>query len=107
MKRNELGFEVISPTFLLDKQRVLKNIEKMAGKAKASGARFRPHFKTHQSAEVGNWFRDFGVTAITVSSLDMASYFAKHGWSDITVAFIVNTLEIDIINDLAGRIKLN
>jgi D-serine deaminase-like pyridoxal phosphate-dependent protein len=107
MKSSALGFEIVKPTLLLDKQRVLKNIEKMAGKAKASGVRFRPHFKTHQSAEIGNWFRDFGVEAITVSSLDMAKYFADHGWTDITVAFIVNLPEIDKINYLAGRINLN
>jgi D-serine deaminase-like pyridoxal phosphate-dependent protein len=98
---------ISKPSLLLDKNRVLSNIEKMASKAKASGVRFRPHFKTHQSAEIGNWFRDFGVTAITVSSLDMAMYFAKHGWSDITVAFITNVLEMNEINDLSGRIKLN
>jgi D-serine deaminase-like pyridoxal phosphate-dependent protein len=107
MKSDELGFKIVKPTLLLDKNRVLKNIEKMAGKAKTSGVRFRPHFKTHQSAEIGNWFRDFGVQAITVSSLDMALYFAKNGWSDITVAFLVNMLEIDKINKLAGEIKLN
>lgn len=98
---------ISKPTLILNKKRVIKNIERMADKAKISGVRFRPHFKTHQSEEIGNLFRDFGVTSITVSSLDMALYFAKHGWSDITVAFIVNTLEIDKINDLAGRIKLN
>ncbi|HEX7401124.1 MAG TPA: alanine racemase [candidate division Zixibacteria bacterium] len=97
---------ISKPTLILDKKRVLQNIERMVNKAKILGVRFRPHFKTHQSAEIGNWFRDFGITSITVSSLDMASYFARHGWSDITVAFIVNTLEIDKINDLAGRIKL-
>jgi D-serine deaminase-like pyridoxal phosphate-dependent protein len=98
---------ISKPTLILDQKRVIKNIERMADKAKRASVRFRPHFKTHQSAEIGNWFRDFKVTSITVSSLDMASYFAKHGWSDITVAFIVNTLEIDKINDLANRIKLN
>lgn len=107
MKADELGFRIVKPTLLLDKNRVLKNIEKMADKAKASGVRFRPHFKTHQSAEIGNWFRDFGVQAITVSSLDMALYFAKNGWWDITVAFLVNMLEIDKINKLAGEIKLS
>jgi D-serine deaminase-like pyridoxal phosphate-dependent protein len=106
MKSNQFGFEIVKPTLILDKKRVLHNIEKMAGKAKAAGLRFRPHFKTHQSAEIGNWFRDFGVSEITVSSLDMALYFAKHGWSDITVAFIVNLLEIDKINELADKIKL-
>lgn len=106
---NELlkSIGILRPSLLLDKSKVLGNIEKMASKAKASGVRFRPHFKTHQSAEIGNWFRDFGVTTITVSSLDMAIYFAKHGWSDITVAFIVNTPEIDKINEMASRIKLN
>jgi D-serine deaminase-like pyridoxal phosphate-dependent protein len=109
IERNPLlkSLGISKPTLLLDPKRVNKNIEWMTNKAKISGVRFRPHFKTHQSAEIGNWFKDFGVASITVSSLDMALYFAKHGWSDITVAFIVNTLEIDIINDLAGRIKLN
>ena len=101
------SLEIVKPTLLLDKNRVLKNIEKMAGKARASGVRFRPHFKTHQSAEIGNWFKDYGVQVITVSSLDMALYFAENGWSDITVAFLVNMLEIDKINKLAGEIKLN
>ena len=100
-------YRFYKPTLLLDKNRVLKNIEKMARKAKIAGVRFRPHFKTHQSSEIGDWFRDFGVTSITVSSLDMAMYFAKYGWSDITVAFIVNTLEMDKINELASKIKLN
>jgi D-serine deaminase-like pyridoxal phosphate-dependent protein len=36
----------------------------------------------------------------------MAQYFATE-WDDITVAFPVNILEIDTINDLAGRITLN
>jgi D-serine deaminase-like pyridoxal phosphate-dependent protein len=107
MKSNQLGFEVVKPTLILDKKRVLLNIEKMASKAKAAGVRFRPHFKTHQSAKIGNWFKDFGATEITVSSLDMALYFADNGWSDITVAFIVNLLEIDKINQLASKIKLN
>jgi len=34
-------------------------------------------------------------------------YFAAHGWEDITIAFPVNLREIDDLNDLAGRVKLN
>lgn len=79
----------------------------MAEKARRSSVRFRPHFKTHQSAKIGEWFKQFGVTSITVSSLDMASFFAKHGWDDITVAFPVNLLEIQKINALANKIQLN
>lgn len=94
------------PTLLLNRQRAMANIERMAHKARSSGVTFRPHFKTHQSAGIGEWFGDFGVKAITVSSLDMATYFAAHGWRDITVAFPANVREMDTINELADRIDL-
>lgn len=79
----------------------------MSRKAKDLHLIFRPHFKTHQSAEIGEWFREAGVRCITVSSLTMANYFADAGWDDITIAFSVNIPEIPEINELAGRIKLN
>jgi len=65
------------PTLVLDKERCLRNIRKMAEKANKHNLHFRPHFKTHQSIEIGRWFRDFGVKAITVSSVEMAQYLAK------------------------------
>ncbi|MBE0639446.1 MAG: alanine racemase [Bacteroidales bacterium] len=95
------------PTLLLDHNKCLANISFMAEKAARHQVVFRPHFKTHQSAEIGSWFRDFGVTRITVSSVTMAEYFAKNGWNDITIAFPLNLAEMDEINDLAGRITLN
>ena len=36
----------------------------------------------------------------------MANYFSS-AWDDITVAFPVNILEIDLINQLAQKVKLN
>ena len=99
--------EIIRPTLVIDKEKCLSNIEKMAQKAKEYQLRFRPHFKTHQSAEIGNWFRLYGVDAITVSSVKMAEYFVNNGWDDITIAFPVNLLEIPHINRLAANIKLN
>ncbi len=95
------------PTLLLNKQRAMQNIVAMAEKAQKSHTEFRPHFKTHQSAAIGKWFQDVGVTKITVSSLDMAEYLSEYGWADITVAIPTNIRQIDLINDLAGRIKLN
>ena len=79
----------------------------MASKAHEAGVIFRPHFKTHQSAVIGRWFREEGVSAITVSSVSMARYFASNGWEDITIAFPANWLEIDEINELASNIHLN
>ncbi len=99
--------EITKPTLLLSKEIALRNIQNMVRKANDYGLIFRPHFKTHQSAEIGEWFRDAGVKRITVSSFTMANYFAEIGWDDITIAFSVNIPEIPEINELAGRINLN
>ncbi|MFX1285944.1 MAG: alanine racemase [Promethearchaeota archaeon] len=99
--------EIEKPTAIVDEKRVRKNIERMANKAKKSDINFRPHFKTHQSADIGRWFRDYGVNSITVSSVDMANYFADHGWTDITIAVPVNIKQINHINKLAGKISIN
>ncbi len=94
------------PTLFLDETRCKRNISKMVSKAKRHQLELRPHFKTHQSLQVGNWFKEKGISKITVSSLKMAAYFAQE-WNDITVAFPTNILEIKTINDLAKKIQLN
>jgi len=94
------------PRLYVNREIVHKNISAMAGKAKRGGLDFRPHFKTHQSREIGKWFGEYGVSAITVSSTDMAEYFARDGWKDITIAFPVNYSEIKRIDGLAARISL-
>lgn len=97
---------ITKPTLLLDEKRCRRNIKFMADKATGNGVILRPHFKTHQSLEIGRWFKEAGVGRITVSSFEMAKYFA-HEWDDITVAFPVNLLEIKTINELAEKINLN
>ena len=90
-----MNLPITSPTLLLDQKKCLANLRRIADKAKRNNVNFRPHFKTHQSKIIGRWFKDFGVNAITTSSLQMAEYFALDGWDDITVAIPVNILEID------------
>ena len=99
-------YNISSPSLLLNEVRALRNIRRMAEKAQRSKVRFRPHFKTHQSAVIGEWFRSFGVSAITVSSVRMAEYFTANGWQDILIAFPVNPREISAINTLASKIHL-
>lgn len=97
---------IVEPTLVLDEAQAVRNIERMVAKARAAGVALRPHFKTHQSAAVGELFRARGVRAITVSSLPMASYFAAHGWDDIGVAIPVNVRALATINELAQRVRL-
>lgn len=95
------------PTLILNEARARKNIGFMAGKARSAGLSFRPHFKTHQSGTIGEWFREEGVDQITVSSVTMCKYFMEKGWNDITIAFPANPAEIEDINYIAERINLN
>jgi D-serine deaminase-like pyridoxal phosphate-dependent protein len=95
-----------TPTLIVNPTVARENIRQVAEKARRTGVRFRPHFKTHQSAAIGEWFRAEGVQAITVSSLGMAEYFARHGWRDITVAFPVNLREMARLCRLAEEIHL-
>ncbi|HMQ00082.1 MAG TPA: alanine racemase [Cyclobacteriaceae bacterium] len=97
---------ISTPTLLLDEVKCRANINIMAAKARKHKLVFRPHFKTHQNLSIGRWFKEEGVKCITVSSLSMAEYFSND-WDDITVAFPVNILEIDTINKLSLKIKLN
>jgi len=99
--------EITRPTLVVDKEVCLQNIERIAEKVRQNKMRFRPHFKTHQSAQIGDWYRLYGVEAITVSSVRMAEYFASHGWDDITIAFSLNVLEMEAIKRLAKSVKLN
>ena len=98
--------EITKPTLLLNSERSRRNIQWMAARAREQGIHFRPHFKTHQSTVIGEWFRTEGVHEITVSSVDMAGYFADNGWRDITLAFPVNLRQMDEIQALAERVDL-
>lgn len=105
-----MGTEILKniqrPTLLVDLQKARRNIAVMKAKADAQQVSLRPHFKTHQSARIGELFRETGVEAITVSSVKMAEYFAQAGWQDILIAFPVNWREMDTINRLAAKYTL-
>lgn len=95
------------PHFIIDKQKCLGNIEKMVKKAQKNHLSFRPHCKTHQSAEVALWLRDFGVSKITVSSFPMANYFAAAGWRDILIAFPFDPGQLPALNALPENVRIS
>ncbi|MEA4909135.1 MAG: alanine racemase [Anaerolineaceae bacterium] len=99
--------QIEKPTLLLDEATARANLSRMVAKLRALGVRFRPHFKTHQSISIGEWFRQAGVEHITVSSLDMARYFAGAGWQDISLAFPANLRQAGALGELARQVRLH
>lgn len=98
--------EMTGPTLLLDEDRCRNNIRRMADRVARSESVFRPHFKTHQSLEIGEWFKAHGVDAITVSSVKMAQYFSPQ-WKDITIAIPFNIHEVGDVNDMPWDCHVN
>ncbi len=95
------------PRLVVDVEKVRRNIFKILTRLRQSGVSVRPHFKTHQCAAIGELFRDAGITAITVSSLDMAGYFAAHGWRDMTLAVPVNLGQLQAIREFDPQVRLH
>ena len=94
-----------TPTLIVNKTIALNNLDRMINVANKNNLILRPHFKTHQSIEIGNWFKEKGVSSITVSSIKMAEFFSSE-WDDITIAFPLNILEIDKLNFMIRRNKV-
>ena len=101
-----MNFKIKTPTIIIDAKKAKANILRMKNRVHEAGGKFRPHFKTHQSADVAEWFRELGIDAITVSSITMARYFANRGWTDITIAFPFNINELDDLIELQKKSRI-
>jgi D-serine deaminase-like pyridoxal phosphate-dependent protein len=98
--------DVQSPTLVVLPEVAKTNINRMVDKAARHKVLLRPHFKTHQSADIAKWFEAAGVRAATVSSLTMAHYFFEAGWHDLTIAFPCNPRELLGIFSLERQMTL-
>jgi D-serine deaminase-like pyridoxal phosphate-dependent protein len=97
-----------TPSLLLDAGRVKRNAERMSDVAHRNNVRLRPHIKTHKCIEVAKIQTARHDGAITVSTLEEARAFARHGFTDITYAVPIEKGKFaDAIEILKGGIKLN
>jgi len=99
--------KITKPTLLIDEEKCRNNIINMVDRAQKLNCKLRPHFKTHQSHKIGEWFKEYGIESCAVSSLEMAKHFVQSEWKDITVAFPLNVLEIETANLLSKEVTLN
>jgi D-serine deaminase-like pyridoxal phosphate-dependent protein len=82
---SDLG-SLLTPSLLLDRECVERNVARMGARIAGLGAALRPHVKTHKSIEVARLQAAAGMRGITVSTLAEARAFAAHGFDDITYA---------------------
>ena len=94
------------PRLVLDKEIVFRNSSRISKKVQQNAKHFQPHFKTHQSIEVGKWIRNLGVTDITVSSMDMLAYFIQDDWDSFLLALPLHPGLFKSINQVNNECNL-
>ena len=78
--------ELETPSLVLDRDRMERNIARLRGRLAKFDVSLRPHLKTAKSIDVAQRLYPEAPGPITVSTLAEAEYFASHGFSDITYA---------------------
>ena len=78
-----------TPYLAVDVPRLRANVRRMADRAAISGVALRPHVKTHKSPDIARIQVGAGATGITVATVGEAEVFARHGFTDIFVAYPV------------------
>jgi D-serine deaminase-like pyridoxal phosphate-dependent protein len=78
--------DLVTPSLLLDRNRLDRNIARLADHARHLGVVLRPHMKTAKSIDVARRVFPDGPGPITVSTIAEAEYFAGHGYRDMTYA---------------------
>lgn len=91
-----------TPSLLLDRPVLERNVAAMNARAQRHGVALRPHMKTAKSAKVASLATAGNKGGICVSTVAEAEYFARHGFRDITYAFGVVPQKLDRLAKLRG-----
>ena len=95
--------ELVTPSLVLDRGRLIRNLDRMRRTLRSHAVTFRPHLKTAKSAAVARLAVEGEAGGITVSTLAEAEYFAAHEFRDITLAVGVTSAKLDRIEDLVHQ----
>ncbi len=79
--------EIETPAVVLDRERLLANLDRVASIAARHGVRLRPHVKTHKCLEIAGVQLDRGAVGITAAKVDEALVFIENGMRSVTVAY--------------------
>jgi D-serine deaminase-like pyridoxal phosphate-dependent protein len=96
-----------TPQVLVDRTRLLSNIERMQAAADARRVRLRPHAKTHKIPAVARWQMDRGAGGICCAKIGEAEVFAAAGIEDIRLPYPVNPRNAERLLALMDRCRVS
>src|SRR4051812_22845665 len=92
--------ELPTPCLVLNRPRLLRNLEAMTKTLAHHNVPLRPHMKTAKSIDVARLALVGQPGGITVSTLAEAEYFAAHGLTDILYAVAITPQKLDQVAKL-------
>jgi D-serine deaminase-like pyridoxal phosphate-dependent protein len=87
--------ELPTPSLVLDRRKLERNLKRMAGALAKHRVNLRPHMKTAKSIDVARLALEGQPGGITVSTLAEARYFAGHGIGDMIYAVGITPRKLD------------
>ncbi len=95
--------ELPTPQVVVDRSRLVANIDRVQRLADAGGAKLRPHAKTHKSPAVAKRQIERGAAGICCAKLGEAEVFAAAGIDNIRLPYPVNPANADRMIALMDR----
>ena len=96
-----------TPSVLIDKTRLERNVDRMQAAATARGIRLRPHAKTHKSPDLARVQIARGAVGICCAKLGEAEVFAAAGIDDIRLPYPINPANADRVLRLLDLTRLS
>lgn len=85
-----LSFDALpTPAALIDRTRLLQNLQAMQQRAMQEGVALRPHVKTHKTPELARLQQGLGAVGLTVATIEEAEAFVAAGFADVRLAYPV------------------
>ena len=96
-----------TPQVLVDRARLMANIDRMQAAATAGGMALRPHTKTHKSQRIARWQLERGAVGLCCAKIGEAEVFADAGITDIRVPYPINPSNAARVLALMDRVQLS
>ncbi|MEP7056514.1 MAG: DSD1 family PLP-dependent enzyme [Caldimonas sp.] len=98
---------VDTPALVIDLDAMERNLERMAGFARAHGMRLRPHAKTHKCAAIAKLQIERGAVGVCVQKVAEAEALAACGVPDIYISNeVVDPAKLQRVAELARTLRL-
>ena len=79
--------DIPTPALVVDLEKLYRNINEMADRARKAGMALRPHIKTHKTPIISHMQMKAGAVGITCAKLGEAEVMAAAGIEDILIAY--------------------